>query len=473
MQLDAAAPGAATPAIVSWHAVGRRVSALLLSCVLLGAAPVRAFESDVHFGLTKFLALQAGFEPGQAEQIAIGSQRVDSGDMQFVALVLDYACLGRDAEIAGEVAAHHYPSAGSVPAPPEQRVVTAGSDAAAKSVREMETTQSIQANFKLQLLGQAIHVLQDSYAHQGVPDTPRFEGLFQCDASLAWAHPRARGGWNAHAADLVQRWPADTVAMAKATYDALLRFPPVGKTVRKPRAWEQIRPLLDGFVKASTKADKRAWFAARGVTDAAFLGGTSLPDGVLPFAEEWGNRRIPKLPALVSRQHETDPALLDFYNGFFRAWLTADGFDSIAADYAVAASAGKSSAAIPFDKGQLAARLRLWRIRDHGAVAEIAHAQGRLTRKQLAAVAALARNPEALARYADPADAVVPLVTNSTVASPLLPFIVRKAPAAANGNERAIAVAKLRHLPYDSIGVVGERVNGTWKVVALVAVVDH
>jgi hypothetical protein len=431
-----------------------------------------AAESDVYFGLTKFLAIQAGFEVGQAEQIAIGDQRVDSGDMQFVALVLDYACLGRDAQLATEVSAHHYPTAGRIPAAPEQRTVVAGNDAAKKAARAMESTDPVQANFKLQLLGQAIHSLQASYSHQGASDTPQFGALFGCDPALAWTHPRARGGWNSHAADLTMRWPAETIDMAKATYEALLRFPPLGTKVRKPKAWDEVRPTLEGFIKASTKSDKRAWFAAQGWSDVSFLGGISLKDGNEPFELEWGLRRLPKLPALISRQHETDAALLDFFNRFFAQWLSTEDFESIAAEFAIAtAKPGRDN--VPFDKGELAARLRLWRLRDHGAVAEIAHTQTRLTARQVSTLATLARAPGALARYANPAEAVFPLVTNTAVASPLLPFIVRKAPDSATGNSRAVAIAKLRHLPYDSIGVVAERIADRWHVISIVAAVDH
>lgn len=445
----------------------------LAACSVLVAANTHAAEADVHFGLTRFLAIHAGFEPGQAEQIAIGNQRVDSGDMQYVALLFDYACLGRDTELAGEVSAHHYPSAGPLPGPPEQRTVAAGSEQARKEVRETENTRSDQAGFLLQKLGHALHVLQESFFHQGVPDTPQPGPLFSCEPTLSWAHPRARGGWNSHAADLTARWPAETAQMAKATYDALLRYPVIGKTARKPKPWDQVRPLLDGFIKATTKAQKQAWFVAQGIADVSFLGGTSLKDGTQPFELEWPHRRLPKLPALQSRQHETEPALLDFYSRFFRAWLSTTDFEQVAAEYAAQAGGASGKENSPSARTELAARLLLWRIRDHGAVADLAHAPERLSARQLGVLAKLARAPSALARYANPADAVFPLVTNSAVASPLLPFIVRKAPASATGNERAVAIAKLRHLPYDTIGVVAEQIGGTWRVISIAAAVDH
>ena len=73
----------------------------------------------------------------------------------------------------------------------------------------------------------------------------------------------------------------------------------------------------------------------------------------------------------------------------------------------------------------------------------------------------------------EPSEALFPLVTNTKVASPLLPFIVRKAPPSSTGLERAVAIAKLRHAPYDTVGIVAEHAAGTWKVISIVGTVDH
>ena len=457
-------------------AIRRRLGGLLGS-IIVGMACVTgqaiASEADVHFGLTQFLALRAGFEPGQAEAIALGNQRVESGDMQFVALLFDYACLNRDTELAQEVARRSYPTARQAPAAPGQRTVTAGGDVAKAEVARLDAVQPSQGGFRLYELGQALHVLQDSYAHEGTPDVPQFPSLFNCDAEMAWAHPKAKGGWSSHAADLTSRAPAESMQMAKATYDALLRYPVIGTKQRTAAAWDQVAPQLDGFIKATTKAEKQAWFTAHGVADVSFLAGVSLPDGVQPFTLEFGGRRLPKLPALESRQHETDPALLGFFNRFFVDWLSADDFDALAAANLGSASAPKPDKAALAERAELAARLRLWRVQDHGAVADLAHAQSPLTRKQLTTLATLTKAPTALARYAQPSEALFPLVTNTKVASPLLPFIVRKAPPSASGNARAVAIAKLKHAPYDSVGVVAENVAGSWKVIAIVGTVDH
>src|SRR5437660_12401469 len=105
-------------------------SLFLIAGFFLVPGSLAAFERDVHFGLTKWLALQAGFTLQQAEALATGDQRVDSGDMQFIELAATYACVGKDNESASEVARHHYPFPGRLPAPPEQRAVPAGGNPA-------------------------------------------------------------------------------------------------------------------------------------------------------------------------------------------------------------------------------------------------------------------------------------------------------------------------------------------------------
>src|SRR5262245_21221945 len=81
----------------------RRYCVALLLSGLIVPGTVSAFESDVHFGLTQWLALQAGFVPREAEALAIGDQRVDSGDMQFMDLVTAYGCLRKSAESSANV----------------------------------------------------------------------------------------------------------------------------------------------------------------------------------------------------------------------------------------------------------------------------------------------------------------------------------------------------------------------------------
>jgi hypothetical protein len=445
--------------------VGRLYRTLLMIGALLLAPTAHAWEADVHYGLTYWLAVKAGFDEREARLIATGNQRVDSGDMQYIEPMFGYACVNNDDVGANRVLSNHYPAAAAVPNKAEMRSVTPDSDVARRGVTNVLKVAPAQAGAMLHRLGEALHPVQDSWAHQGVPDVPpATDTLFACDGTRVWAHPKSRGGWNVHKADLTQFWPADVVATAKATYEVLTRFPATQGAARRPESWEKIRPLLDGFIKAATKQDKARWFAAQGIEDVSFLQGITLKDGAKPFDAEWQGRRFPPVPTHQSRQHHVDEDLLDFFHGFFERWVSGKDFAAIATEFA----------ATPAGKAELAARLKLWRLRDHGRVAELAHSSRPLSSQQRASVDAIANERDALANYESAVDAYFPLLprTGTKEVSPLLPFVIR--PVAPNGaNQRAAAVVKFRHVPYDVIAVVAEKSGNGWRVIGVVAAPDH
>ncbi|HEV3020525.1 MAG TPA: DUF6765 family protein [Burkholderiaceae bacterium] len=437
------------------------------------------FESDVHFGLTQWLALQAGFDEESARTIATGDQRVDSGDMQYVGPVLAYACVATDdlrSRLAGE---RHYPSAGPLPGAPEARAVVAGSDAAKAAALSVVKVPAGQANYMLFKLGEALHILQDSWSHQGIAAIPQpADGVFACDRARAWAHPAARGGWNSHKADLTMAWPGDTAAMARAVYDVLTQYPPLSTTPRTAHKWEQIVPSLDGFIKASTKTEKKRWFASHGISDASFLEGISLRDGAQPFDLTWPGRKLPPLATPQSRQHAVDAALLDFFNRFFAQWVATNDFDALASafgpDFGSGTAKRPAGSLPPVTKAELVARLKVWRLRDHGRVAEIAHAPQALTVAQRSVLDAIGKDRKAYAVYDPPSAAFFPLLPRAVEdVSPLVPFFVSTAVAPDGSAARAVAVVKFRHVPYDTLGVIAEQIGGRWRVMSIVSVVDH
>jgi hypothetical protein len=153
--------------------------------------------------------------------------------------------------------------------------------------------------------------------------------------------------------------------------------------------------------------------------------------------------------------------------------MSSDDLDRVAAQFGSAnAQAGASNGFVPIDRRELAARLKLWRMRDHGAAADLAHAPGRLTAQQIAAAVALTKRSDVYARYNKPSDAFFPMVTFGNDPSPLLPFLVAESKGA-GGQARMIATAKFHHAPYDVIAVVAENIEGQWRVVAIDAAVDH
>jgi hypothetical protein len=458
----------------------RSLHALLIAVCMSLAGSALAFESDVHFGLTEWLALQAGYDSAQAETIALGDQRVDSGDVHFVQLAFAYACPGSSDASALLVEQHHFPSAINVPASIERRPVVAGSDAARKAVNEVVKIPPAKAGFMLLRLGESLHVLQDSWSNQGISDLPEpFGKSAPCDETRVWSAPRSRGGWSSHKADLTMFWPAETLAMAKATYEVLLRFPvEPDRPRRTARDWNQLAPLLDGFIGASTKTEKIKWFAAQGVRDVSFLEGISLKDGAQPFDQHWSGRRLPRLTSIQSRQQGVKPELLDFYSRFFSAWISAaEKFDGVADQFGVNAAdfgkAAKVDGLQVMDRHELAARLALWRLRDHGAVAELVLSRASQSMRQLTAAAALAKAHGALAHYESTQDAFLPILPETQQASALAPYVVVQLPASPAGNSRALAAAKLRNAPYDTVGVVAEQIQGRWRVVSLLSIVEH
>ncbi len=417
----------------------------LAPLLALVAGSAAAFESDVHYGMTFWLALKAGFNEREAATVATGNQRVDSGDMQYIDLGLMYACLGKDDVGMQRARAHHYPAG------------AAGGEAARKPALEMIKTAPDKSGFMLLKLGEALHVLQDSWAHQGEPEAPLGGRTgVECDAARTWGHAKARGGARSHRADLTRYWPADTLAAARATYEVLMRYPAVGGVKRTPQAWDEIRPLLDGFLKASTKTQKRAWFAQERVQDVSFLEGISLPDGAKPFELRWNGRRLPPVPTHQSRQHQVDAELLEFFHRFFERWLGARDFAALAREFGPAAAAPRA---------ELAARLKLWRLRDHGRVAELAHKAGALTRNERNRVDSI----KPLATYEQPLDAYFPLLPRIEGVSPLLPFFV----AETAKDRTALAAVKFRHAPYDALAVVAAKNGGRWRIESVLATIDH
>ena len=68
------------------------VALILFTC----ATPALAWEDDVHFGLTKWLALQAGYPDKLAHLLASRNVGADEGILDARKLVFWYACLSKD-----------------------------------------------------------------------------------------------------------------------------------------------------------------------------------------------------------------------------------------------------------------------------------------------------------------------------------------------------------------------------------------
>ena len=439
--------------------------------VLAPQADALAYESDVHFGLTHWLALRAGFTQSQSEAIALADQRVDGGMLETLELGLEFACAGRFPQVARQFQLDHYPGAAAVPAPAADRVVVPGSAQARASLTALATRLPGKEGLMLGKFGAALHPLQDSWANQGVPSEPRLGAALRCDPALAFAPPVARGGPGSHSAHASASWPVDTLAMARTTYDELVRYPTIDGVPRKPAEWDTLQPLLQGFVKATTKTQKRAWFISQGMTDTRFIGGISLPDGPDPGPLDWNGRKLLPLSGNASMQHDAPADARAFVDRLLARWLGAESMEAVVDEMSAAPADGKSrsSAEWPSTR-ELIVRLKLWKMRDHGS-AVLVHAASPMTTAQLRAAERLASDSRALLPPMDLSQAVYPLQPATPAPMPLLPYIVRALPETA-GIVRMVAIMKLRHAPYDTIGWIIERKANGWRLVDVVASVD-
>ncbi|MFS2052356.1 hypothetical protein ACEN8K_26140, partial [Variovorax sp. CT11-76] len=132
--------------------------------------------------------------------------------------------------------------------------------------------------------GEALHPLQDASAHEGA------------DAAGIGAP-----------------------AIASASFEWLQRYPPIADAPRVAADWPRVEAQLGGFVTASTKAAKAAWFREHGMEDTGFLEGISLPDGAQPWTATWSGRRLPRLQEAASTQHGVPEEVHRFFDDFFAA----------------------------------------------------------------------------------------------------------------------------------------------------------
>lgn len=206
-------------------------SLVSISLVLVLCSTLGAWEADVHYGLTRWLAVNAGFTPAAAELIASADLSADLGSFNPATWAVGFHIL-----ILGDVGASkrvqqlHFPSYGPVPGDPGKRSVPQDSSRALDWLRKdtQFPTSSVSESAELEDFGLALHSLQDSWSHEGEPDV-----AFRCfgltpRSQLSWAHPIDRGGWAVHDADLTYLWKSDLtnrpIDMAHATFDALVAY---------------------------------------------------------------------------------------------------------------------------------------------------------------------------------------------------------------------------------------------------------
>ena len=437
-----------------------------------------AYEEDVHYGLTYWLAMKAGFVHEHAETIATANVRYDHSRERATYVVVRYACLQRDAQKASTVRDNHFPSTGSVPGTPDERQVQANSDQAFKRVDDLlrDLPKQLTDEERQALLvayGEGLHAAQDSWSHHGTPDPPPggLLGELVCDPRLAYGHPVSRGGWREHIADLTSKHkPSEALAMAEMTYWRLCELRRLlDDQSCTTEFYFELSSVLGDLVGRNTKQGKADWFKTRGMQDTQFLDviNEATGKGYVSVSSIEGSTRIGKLEVPYSRLLAAAKGPLQFMQEFYTAFMTLKVPEVL-----------KKLAIRTFAKGQLVpvgdenigpehreALIAFWQVRDHGeAVARFkTHNISSLPIGQVREILPWLRS--AVAPYASVEEALLPLDENGAG--------VWADEVKVKDRLLWLGLARLRHAPSEILVVVAETIEGEPKVVGIDSFVDR
>ncbi len=305
---------------------GRRAGRHGCLCIVAFAAvltssAVHAWEADVHYGLTKWLAMRAGIDEQTADKIALADWNLDlDPNRDAITVTIKEILFGDEGKVptaSAKIREDHFPAEGKpVGEAPSHRAVTRNNEYI--SDRVIDTIAGSAGPDKL---GEALHAFQDSWSHQGLPSIA-FDPFLEIRPTYAWGHPQLRGNWYSHAADhTFRRFRGDqegadlvAVEMAEHTYEMFGKYctQHVGKCKGAGVGWEKHVDAVRDFAARDTIAGKRQWFATHAKDlkylpphgrdfPADFLLDTSLPLETIPsnFVEKEG---------AFTRQVHFDPA---------------------------------------------------------------------------------------------------------------------------------------------------------------------
>jgi hypothetical protein len=295
------------------------VATLLITCVALLNISVAtsAWEEDVHYILTFWIANQAGLSRQDADAVARANQGLDDSDHNAAIPTVLWIILRGDEGAARDLQLKHFPTDASLPSPALRRVVAPNSSAARRRMEQVVMTPL--ASMTLQELGESLHPLQDSWSHQGVPDIP-----FNLRPNLISAHPKARGGWRSHDADTTNLHIDEVVQVARASYDAVARLLSnnVGLRDHPATPWAKLEPVVRSFAAAATSEAKAEW-ARRWIPESERASATDAGLG-----RSRTNVTVLTSPSDVTAQSQPDSSLqpdrglMSAARAFLVSWLT-------------------------------------------------------------------------------------------------------------------------------------------------------
>lgn len=220
-----------------------RMCGLTLLFVLLTSLFARAYERDVHYDLTKYLAQWAGFSDSEAKQIATADQELDAKP-EFNPLPNQITCL-KPLELAGVVAALLTIPKACKDDPEFQRMLTAQrAYHFVDGKRLQELRDSAFRGKNLKVLGHYLHALQDTFAHS-LMDYADLPPLDKVVASLGRLPDEQVIGHllYGHSVDKTYERPDLAEQMARYAYTELTEFQ--GSANR----WNDVEAAVARFVR--------------------------------------------------------------------------------------------------------------------------------------------------------------------------------------------------------------------------------
>ena len=385
--------------------MGNKIVITALAFLALNAGNAIGYETDVHYGLTLWLAKNAGLSIIEAEEIARANERTDTGVLDAKHAIIWHLCI-MGADTASEVTRrYHFRSQVPVPADPPARPVDPRAKFANLEVDNIIKEKGTNLADRLGRFGLALHGLQDTYSHAGESDT-----AWPCPRRWMWAHPDARGGYRSHKADLTYTDVPSCIEMASVTFDAASRLvESLGRAKAKPPL--QMTKDIGAFCSADSRPGKADWFSKKGMGHLAksILRTTSLKSGI-EFYDDVPNLDVsPKMPPTVAINRAATTAthaeslakvraalqaapipsdVHGWFDNFFRSWFAASQqqLSKIASDFfAESIDVWPGMKQKPKDPASF---LLFWRIRDRDQAESLAFAEqafkNPLTSKQFA-----------------------------------------------------------------------------------------
>lgn len=469
---------------------------LLVSCT----TQIWAWEADVHYGLVKWLAFQAGFSLTDAEIIAAGSVSADETHVLAATYLVAEVCARRNAPkieaVSRVVQQHHFPASNAVPGAPKSRRVENGvhdqANGGNRWVRQEIAVRdkTLSPTVRLNRFGAALHPLGDSWSHAGEPDVPGVWKATCRQPQLAWSHPQARGGWRKHDADLTWKHKDDTLQTAESMFAFMLEFLDKNEDVQSDpgQDWGTLKKRLGEFQSANTQYEKFQWFMKEDQrwrkdqkTGLPYDQFTTYPCFLksLSLKKAKNSRDRKKLlcaePKTFATAAEPDPpmplsgapvgSIVGFTEDLLHTWFVEQQVDEIADDMtdAVRLTAGLSAAgALPSTLSaddSVEGLLAMWLVEDHGLINADGHG---------------VEDPELLQRLSDPGLAASDgewqrisaddLGDAISFPSSSLPFAIFR-----NDTENAsyTVLFKPANAPRDLVSLTIERAERGWKLVGL------